>query len=217
MNRIKDLIGKKFERLTPIKCVGKNKWNNALWLCKCDCGNEKIIPSHDLIEGKVKSCGCLNMESIVTSNTKHGFCYTRFYRIWAAMKRRCDNSNAKNYHTYGGRNIKYQNSWSEFENFKTDMYSDYMEHVKKYGEKDTTLDRINSNGNYEKLNCRWATEKEQQNNRNNNCLLTYKGSTMTLSETAEKYGIKMKTLWDRLNKHNWDIDRALSTPAKERR
>lgn len=79
------------------------------------------------------------------------------------MKKRCYNQNEHSYKDYGGRGIRVL--WSSFPDFYTDMGKPYEEHVALYGEKDTSIDRINNDGNYCKANCRWATKKEQANNK----------------------------------------------------
>lgn len=96
---------------------------------------------------------------------KHGMTGTRFYSIWVGMKSRCNNESWTN---YGGRGITYCKEWEEFINFKNDMYESYLQHVDKYGEKQTSLERKNVNGNYTPSNCKWATRKEQNDNKRNN-------------------------------------------------
>mgnify|MGYP006055992023 FL=1 len=76
MPKFKDLTGQRFGYLTVIKKAGKNKSDKILWLCKCDCGNEKICIGNDLITGRTKSCGCLRKKG---SQRTHGFRYTRLY------------------------------------------------------------------------------------------------------------------------------------------
>jgi PBP1b-binding outer membrane lipoprotein LpoB len=135
--------------------------------CICDCGKEKLIRRPDLIRKdsrQVKSCGCLSVLKLKERVTTHGLSKTRFYRIWANMIKRIDDPNCISYKNYGGRGIKVCNEWRKFINFKNDMYQFYQDHVKEYGEKETTIERINTNGNYELSNCKWATNLEQKNN-----------------------------------------------------
>ena len=98
-------------------------------------------------------------------NVTHNMSYTRFYKIWQSMKIRCYNKKAINYCDYGARGISICKEWLEsFENFRDDMYEKYLEHCKDFGEKDTSIDRIDVDGNYELNNCRWATTEEQNYN-----------------------------------------------------
>ena len=136
---------------------------------------------------------------------------TRFYRIWAKMKERCLNPNSDNYAYYGGRGISLCDDWLKFANFYNDMYESYLEHVEKYSEKDTTLDRIDSNGHYFKENCRWATLKEQANNKSNNVKVT---ETKTLKEYCDRNKLPYKAINYRIN-HGWTLEDALNTPPIE--
>lgn len=95
----------------------------------------------------------------------HGMSRTRFYRIWGAIQQRCCNEKNDNFVHYGGRGIKMCDGWLySFETFKEDMYESYLEHAKDFGEKQTTIDRIDCDGDYCKENCRWATKYEQTQN-----------------------------------------------------
>ena len=96
---------------------------------------------------------------------RHGMYKTKFYTAWANAKARCNNKNSKGYKDWGGRGIKVCDRWKYFLFFKEDMYESYLKHVEKYGERNTTLDRTDNNGNYEPSNCRWITNKEQAHNK----------------------------------------------------
>lgn len=157
------LEGKKYFRLQVLNFRQGNdgaRW----WKCQCDCGKITFVRGADLKRGYVKSCGCWNSERTATKNRTHNLSKTRFYRIWQAMKDRCLNSKNYRFVYYGQRGIKVCRRWLRFENFRDDLYKSYLSHVEIFGEKNTSIDRINNNGNYEIKNCQWATQKEQVNN-----------------------------------------------------
>jgi len=214
MSNFKDLTSKKFGKLTVIKFVGKNKWGNALWLCRCDCGIEKPLSGGELNRGTARSCGCSKGEFITKSKIKHNMANTRFYKIWESMKRRCDCRSDKSYERYGGRGINYQKTWTQFINFKNDMYESYVTHCIEFGEKETTLDRKNYNIDYLKSNCQWATMKEQQNNRSSNKTIIFNHESLTLSQVAEKYNLPYATLSYRIRK-GWSTFMAINMPIKK--
>lgn len=166
-----DMIGKTFDRWTVIKFSHTNYRGNALWNCVCICGIKRIVLGHSLRSGKSLSCGCLCREETSRSNKilkpKHRMGKTKFYRAWSGMLSRCTNIKVESYPRYGGRGIKVYDRWLKFENFKIDMYESYLEHILEFGAKNTSLDRINNDGNYELNNCKWSTNLEQTLNRSN--------------------------------------------------
>jgi len=205
-----DLTGQKFGRLTVIKKSGKNK-NYITYLCQCKCGKKTIAISTKLIQGRKKSCGCLEKENIIAlgkSKKTHGLRHTRFYNIWCKMKRRgLGKENRKNYYNKG---IRICERWLKFENFRDDMYNSYLNHVQKHGESQTTIDRTNNKGIYELSNCAWRTYKEQGNNTSTNHLITFKGKTQNISQWADELNIGRCTLLNRI-KCGWSLEKALSS------
>lgn len=213
MSKRLNLKNQTFNKLTVID-FAYIKNNHSCWLCKCECGNEKIIRGHNIHKGEIKSCGCIKSELMRKKMTKHNMATTRFYGIWHQMKSRCNNKNVKEYKYYGGRGITVCKQWKIFINFRDDMYKNYKEHLKQYGKVNTTIERINNNGNYEPNNCKWATRKEQTNNRRTNHLLIYKGQTLTVSQWARKLNIQITTLFSRIQ-NNRNIDEILNTTIKK--
>lgn len=198
-----DLTGKKFGRLTVIEMAAeKMKSGEAKWVCRCDCGTSRLVPSYRLRSGRTKSCGCLAREQVASRNTKHGMFGTRIYRIWSGMMTRCTNENAINYADYGGRGIKVCDAWQQFENFYADMCDGYRD--------DLSLDRIDGDGDYRPDNCRWETATRQQRNRRNTVFIELNGRRQSLADWADETGIPAGTLSERLRR-GWSAERALTT------
>ena len=140
----------------------------------------------------------------------HGMTNTRFHNIWLRIRERTYRKSHVAYHNYGGRGIVMCDEWLDFLNFKKDMFVSYNFHVKKYGELDTTIDRVDNNKNYCKENCRWATNKEQANNMRTNRVIEYKGEKKNLIQWAEQIGISRDCIARRLDKYKWSIEDALT-------
>jgi hypothetical protein len=198
MPQMEDLTGQRFGRLIAIKPIGKHKNRSIIWECKCDCGCITQALSARLKTGEKRSCGCLQKESEKMnlikgqSKTIHGMRNTRIYVAWCDMKKRCNNPKDYNYKNYGGRGIsvcvEWVNDFMSFFNWAMDNgYS-----------KDLTIDRINNDGNYEPLNCRWVDNITQANNRRVTKKITIDGETNTLYYFSQKYGISREILYNRI-------------------
>lgn len=210
MGKVIDLTGQRFGRLVVEKRgktkVRKNGGTIVYWICHCDCGNIVEVVGGDLKRGCTQSCGCLAREAARKRLTKHGMAGTRLYETWQGMKDRCYKEQDCAFKYYGKNGIKICDEWQEFEPFyKWAIANGYSD--------DLTIDRIDVNGNYEPSNCRWATRKEQANNKTTNRHISFEGETKTLKQWSETLGISHQTISSRL-KRGWSIDLALNTPVR---
>lgn len=200
---LKDMTGQVFGELTVISRAPNNSQRRARWLCKCSCGNTTVVYGKHLRNGNTKSCGCLSRP--------HGMKGTRFYRIWTGMKTRCTNPNHEWYKHYGGRGITFEERWSDFINFRDDMYTSYLEHVTIHGENNTTLERKDGNLGYSSDNCTWATRKEQSRNARRHVTLVYNGVEKPLFVWADELGITYQNLYHRIFIRHMPVEKAMSS------
>lgn len=206
-----DLAGKKFGRITVVSLSHIDK--NSHWNCMCDCGTEFTAIGNNLTRGKSKSCGCLRRQATGDRSRTHGDSYTRLFRVWAGMRRRVLNKNDQRYSDYGGRGIAICERWNSYENFKKDMCQSFLAHCYVHGNRNTTIDRIDNDGDYSPKNCKWATHAEQNLNKRDNVLLRLNGEDYTIAELSRKFNINKSTMKDRLRR-NWSLERAVNTPVK---
>ncbi len=170
-----NLVGQQFGRLIVV-CQAirtANVKSPIKWRCRCECGKEIETETGALRSGHTKSCGCLQRDIVAQRCAIHGQLGTPEYRAWRAMMGRCSIKSNASYSNYGGRGIKVCDRWLEFDNFRSDMGDRPL---------GTTLDRIDTNGNYEPINCRWATKEQQDSNKRTSVHITFEGRTMTISQ-----------------------------------
>lgn len=171
------ITGMRFGKLVVVR-QSKSCKNGAAWECLCDCGTLTIVSGCSLKTGNTTSCGCHRRTVLLANITTHGMANkTKTYKTWKEMRYRCNNPNSNKWDVYGGRGITICNRWSDYTNFLEDM-----------GERPEgkTIDRIDVHGNYEPINCRWATPKEQAET-NRGCFRVGKSAhnKVTQEEIAE--------------------------------
>lgn len=205
-----DLTGKRFGRLKVIRYDHSDKNRNAVFLCKCDCGNEKMIMGRRLITRTkpTRSCGCLQKEKakqhlsdlekmgLVKHNQRrtHGMSKKHIYKVWINMRKRCFNKNHEHYKYYGYKGIKVCDEWNNsFESF-------YKWALSNGYEKNLTIERIDVNKDYCPENCTWISQKKQIRNRTNTVFIKHNGTTKPMIEWCEIYGVNYKIAHQRYKK-----------------
>lgn len=196
--RVLDITGNRYGKLLVVSRV-KSRNGRGTWSCLCDCGNTVVVTQNLLATGSTKSCGCLVK--------KHGKRFDAVYNTWRGVKKRCNAPKHDSYPRYGERGIVYDPKWETFEGFWEDMGGSYREGL--------TLDRIDTNGNYCKDNCRWATKTQQGRNKSDNRLIEHNGNIHCLSEWSEITGIRADTIAARI-KRGWVMEKVLTVLVENR-
>lgn len=195
--KINDLTGKKYNQLEVIKLDHIDKNHTCYWLCKCDCGNFKVINGNKIKNGNTKACGCMRGKT-----TKYNNQNKKLYKKWQHMISRCYNKNDVSYKNYGERGIKVCEEWKDYDNFALwSIHNGYSESLE--------IDRINVNGNYEPKNCRYITNLANRRNKRNTLKYQYNGKILTLKEIAEMLNLEYKTLWSRMKRNNYDLKKSI--------
>ncbi len=201
-------IGKTYGRWSIVSVIfkGRRTYVSAV----CSCGVKRDVRLDQIINGSSQSCGCFKMDRIKRVAKTHGFSKTATYTSWLEMKGRCYCPTKTQYSDYGGRGITVCERWlgeNGFVNFLDDM-----------GERPSvshTLDRKDNNGQYCKDNCKWATRAEQQRNRRNNILVTYRGETKCLTDWCSDLGLNKSTIAHRL-KSGMSAEKCFTIPISIR-
>lgn len=181
--------GMRTKMLTVIKESSRDDNRNVLWKCRCDCGRVVDVSANALRKGQL-SCGCM------TGGATHHQTNTRLYSIWTGIKRRCYNPHDKSYQKwYGAKGIRMCDEW------KNNYMSFHDWAISNGYAKDLTIDRIDSDGNYEPTNCRWVTYQTQSINKSNNVYLTYSEETLTITDWAKKLKVAQATIKRRFEKY----------------
>lgn len=193
VHNFKNLTGRRFTRLLVNSYAGRREHDGvSLWNCTCDCGTTVVAVAKQLTRKQTQSCGCLMIERTKAASTIHGMKGQRIYRIWSGMWNRCRNPECKDFPRYGGRGITVCERWRSFPLFLADMgQPPSPKH---------SIERRDTNGNYEPLNCMWATNKEQSNNRRNNVIVELDGKRMTLAQLSELSGVSACTIQRRIKR-----------------
>lgn len=185
-----DITNQRFGSVVAIRPTMQSSSGDMKWILRCDCGNEFEANAYPFRSGKRFDCPKCGFERRRVAKTKHGAVETSEYSIWANMLNRCRNKNEKSYKNYGGRGIRVCARWQEsFNNFLADMGPRPTAHH--------SLDRIDNDKDYAPNNCRWATAKQQCNNKRTNVRIGGK----TIAELAEQHGFAYDTLRDRYVKN----------------
>lgn len=178
--------------------------NITSWYCQCVCGTKKMVISNTLVNGRSSSCGCKQYELSAMKNTKHGMAATPTYKSWHAMIQRCQGKGG--HESYPERNISVCEKWLSFEGFFADM---------GIRPANKSLDRIDNTKGYYKENCRWATAKEQHNNKDRTKYVYVDGEKMPIMFACEKYKIGISCARHRLRKGMSD-EATFKTPVGKR-
>lgn len=206
---VRNLEGQRFGHWLVVCRAENNKQGKRRWHCICDCGRRRSVDSYGLLHGGTKGCiSCRRRDFWRNKPREKSLEDSPLYCVWEGIKQRCHNPNAHAYEIYGGRGIKVCERWQNSRNFIADMSP------RPPG---TELDRIDNDGSYSPENCRWATKKENNRNRRDNRMLTFRGETKPLVVWAEELGLTYGALSVRLSRLGWSVERALTTPVKQLR
>jgi hypothetical protein len=194
MGKVIDLTGRRFGRLV-VQGFSHQIKSRFYWNCVCDCGETRAVWGADLKRAVTESCGCLAKERRRDRMTTHGMARHPAYGTWMHMRRRCEVPEDEGFYLYGARGIRVCEEWNaSFEAFWEDMGPTWKRGL--------TIERLDVNGHYESRNCTWATSKEQANNRRTNRVILTQWGYLTVTEAAERAGLRPNTIYSRI-RYGW--------------
>lgn len=205
----KSLIGQRYGKLEVLSFAGRQAFpcglKKSLWLCQCACGAQHTVLGCNLTIGYTKSCGCLSPEITAKRNFVHGKYSHTLYLTHQNMMARCYRKTSTSYRHYGGRGIKVQEVWHDFNVFFSDVIADWVPGL--------TLERKDVNSDYGPTLCRWASMTEQANNRRNSHFITCRGKTLTIAQWAKQSANGEGAIRARI-KHGWNHEDAIFSPPR---
>lgn len=191
-----ELAGRRFGHLLVIRRDHrKTQW---YWLCRCDCGKEKVICQVNLTRGRATQCGCRD------PRRTHGASFTPEYRAWKDMKARCFNPKNKSFKNYGARGITVCDRWR-------DSFSAFLADVGSRPGPGFSIDRRDNDGHYEPGNARWVEYQAQVNNQRKTIKVCYRGTLVPLQALVRMTGLNRQTVYHRI-KYGWPMAKALGLP-----
>ena len=204
MGKFVDLTDMRFGKLYVIRREGLTSDKKHAYLCRCDCGTERIFSGGNLRMGHSRSCGCVSKQRIGQLNFSHGLYKHPLYKVWYNIIKRCTQPQNQAYKNYGGRGIKiFFTCFEDFYNFA----------INNGWAKGLEIDRIDNDGPYSRDNCRFVTRAENSRNTRKNLLVTHPvtGARKCAAEWSRELGGQMNLVSKRITQRGWSPERAITT------
>lgn len=206
--RFIDRTGKVYGYLTVLSFAGKNKLGQSNWLCRCECGVERVIFSGNLNNGHTVSCGC--KKGILKHGENRNSHRTPEYQAMAGILQRCLNPKSPAFKHYGGRGITVCKEWNSMV-----KYQEFLSHIGRKPTPSHTVERIDNSKGYQPGNVRWATAGEQMRNTRRNIKVVIDGLEMCFKDACVKFSISPSAAKKRI-RSGWPVELAIKTPPSKR-